>query len=179
MQVAIYIRVSTEEQAKESYSLAVQMEYLESFAKREAYEVYKVYCDDGISAYSTRRPALQELLKDAKEKKFDLVYKIDRFSRRLKDLLNLVEELESYGVGFKSATEPFDTTTSAGKLMFQQLGSFAEFEKNRIAERVFPGMVKGVQQGNWQGARYAPYGYRYNKEKKLLVLDVRLQKKRN
>jgi site-specific DNA recombinase len=173
MRIALYLRVSTEDQAKEGYSLEVQREYLESFANREGYEIYKIYCDDGISAYSTRREALQELLKDAKDKKFNLVlvYKIDRFSRRLKDLLNLVEELESYGVGFKSATEPFDTTTSAGKLMFQQLGSFAEFERNRIAERVFPGMVKGVLNGNWQGARYAPYGYIYNKEKKLLEIN--------
>ena len=138
MKASIYIRVSTEDQAKEGYSLEVQREYLESFAKREKYEIFKVYCDDGISAYSTRREALQQLLKDAKNKKFDfvLVYKIDRFSRNLKDLLNLVDELSSYGIGFKSATEPFDTTTSAGKLMFQQLGSFAEFERNRIAERV-------------------------------------------
>ncbi|MCM8782139.1 MAG: recombinase family protein [Candidatus Omnitrophica bacterium] len=170
MKVVIYIRVSTEDQAKEGYSLEVQREYLESFAKREGLEIFKVYQDDGISGYSTERPALKELLKDAKGKKFDLVlvYKIDRFSRNLKDLLNLVDELSSYGIGFKSATEPFDTTTSAGKLMFQQLGSFAEFERNRIAERVFPGMIKGVQQGNWQGARYAPYGYKYIKERKLL-----------
>jgi len=170
MRIAIYIRVSTEDQAKEGYSLAVQREYLESFAKREGLEVFKIYQDDGISGYSTERPALKELFKDAKDKKFDLVlvYKIDRFSRNLKDLLNLVDDLSSYGVGFKSAAEPFDTTTSAGKLMFQQLGSFAEFERNRIAERVFPGMVKGVQQGNWQGARYGPYGYEYNKERKLL-----------
>jgi len=173
MNSAIYIRVSTEDQAKEGYSLEVQREYLEFFAKREGFEVFKVYQDDGISGYTTERPALKKFLKDAKEKKFDLVlvYKIDRFSRNLKDLLNLVDELSSSGVGFKSATEPFDTTTSAGKLMFQQLGSFAEFERNRIAERVFPGMVKGVQQGNWQGARYAPYGYSYNKEKKLLEID--------
>jgi len=156
--IGIYIRVSTEDQAKEGYSLEVQREYLEAFAKRECFEVYKVYCDNGISAFSTRRPAPQELLAAAKAKKFELVlvYKIDRFSRNLKDLLNLVDELSSYGVGFKSATEPFDTTTSAGKLMFQQLGSFAEFERNRLAERVFPGMIKGVQSGNWQGARYAP-----------------------
>src|SRR3990167_4423030 len=175
MRIAIYIRVSTEDQAKEGYSLEVQREYLESFAKREGLEIFKVYQDDGISGYSTERPALKELLKEAKDKKFDLVlvYKIDRFSRNLKDLLNLVDELSTYGVGFKSATEPFDTTTSAGKLMFQQLGSFAEFERNRIAERVFPGMVKGVQRGNWQGARYAPYGYSYNKEKKLLEIEER------
>jgi len=75
---AIYLRVSTEDQAKEGYSLEVQRGYLESFANREEYEIYKIYCDDGISAYSTRRPALQDLLKDAKEKKFNLVlvYKI-------------------------------------------------------------------------------------------------------
>ncbi|MDP2940087.1 MAG: recombinase family protein, partial [Candidatus Omnitrophota bacterium] len=120
MKIAIYIRVSTEDQAKEGYSLEVQREYLESFAMREGYEIFKVYCDDGISAYSTRRPALQKLLADAKGKSFGLVlaYKIDRFSRNLKDLLMLVDELLSYGAGFKSATEPFDTTTSAGKLMF-------------------------------------------------------------
>ena len=112
--IAVYIRVSTEDQAKEGYSLEVQREHLESFAKREGFEIFKVYQDDGISGYSAERPALKELLKDAKEKKFDLVlvYKIDRFSRNLKDLLNLVDELSSSGIGFKSATEPFDTTTS-------------------------------------------------------------------
>jgi len=175
MKIAIYIRVSTEDQVKEGYSLEVQREYLESFAERERHEIFKIYQDDGISGYSAERPALKELLKDAKEKKFNLVlvHKIDRFSRNLKDLLTLVDELSSYGIGFKSATEPFDTTTSAGKLMFQQLGSFAEFERNRIAERVFPGMVKGIQKGNWQGARFAPFGYTYNKEKKLLEVDER------
>jgi site-specific DNA recombinase len=175
MEVAIYIRVSTEDQAKEGYSLHVQREYLESFAMRDGYEIFKVYSDDGVSAYSTRRPALQQLLADAKEKRFELVlvHKIDRFSRNLKDLLMLVDELSSYGVAFKSAAEPFDTSTSAGKLMFQQLGSFAEFERNRIAERVFPGMIKGVQQGNWQGARFAPFGYTYNKAKKLLEVEER------
>ena len=97
-----------------------------------------------------------------------LAREIDRFSRNLKDLLMLVDELLSYGIAFKPATEPFDTTTSAGKLMFQQLDSFAEFERNRIAERVFPGMMKSVQQGNWQGARFAPFGYVYNRAKRLL-----------
>ncbi|MBU3912433.1 MAG: recombinase family protein [Candidatus Omnitrophica bacterium] len=72
IKVAIYIRVSTEDQAKEGYSLEVQREYLESFAQREVFEVFKVYCDDGISAYSTRRPALQQLLADAKAKRLSL-----------------------------------------------------------------------------------------------------------
>jgi site-specific DNA recombinase len=169
MKVAIYTRVSTEDQAKEGFSLEVQKEYLLDHAKRMGWEVYKVYSDDE-SGYTLDRPALKEMLQDARQKKFELIitYKLDRFSRKLKDLLNLVDELDGYGVAYKSATEPFDTSTSAGKLMFQQLGSFAEFERNRIKERVFPGMIKGVKNGNWQGARYAPYGYRYNKEKKLL-----------
>lgn len=171
MKVAIYTRVSTEDQAKEGYSIEVQQEYLLDHAKRLGWEVYKIYTDD-VSGYILDRPALKEMLQDAKARKFELIitYKLDRFSRKLKDLLNIVDELEGYGVAYKSATEPFDTMTSAGKLMFQQLGSFAEFERNRIKERVFPGMIKGVQRGNWQGSRYAPYGYHYNKEKKLLEL---------
>ena len=117
MKIAIYIRISTEGPAKEGYSLGVQKKYLESFAVRERYEIFKVYCDDGIiSAYYTRRSALQALLADAKGKRFGLVlvYKIDRFSRNLKELLVLVDELSSYDVAFKSATEPFNTTSSAG-----------------------------------------------------------------
>lgn len=172
MKAAIYTRVSTEDQVKEGYSLAVQKEQLLEHIKREGWKFYREYKDDGISGYTNNRPGLKRLLYDASNKKFDvvLVYKIDRFSRRLKDLIFAVDELAESGVSFKSATEPFDTTTSAGNLMFQQLGSFAEFERNRIKERVFPGMVKGVQAGNWQGARYSPYGYRYDKKNKLLIV---------
>jgi len=174
MKVAIYVRVSTEDQAREGYSLEVQKEYLTNHAKQNSYEIYNIYQDDGIdgcsSGYTLDRPAFRRLFSDAKLKKFELVlvYKTDRFSRRLKDMLNVIDELESLKIAFKSATEPFDTTTSAGKLMFQQLGSFAEFERNRIIERVFPGMIKGALKGNWQGASQPPYGYSYSKEKKLL-----------
>ena len=177
MKVAIYTRVSTEDQAREGTSLEVQEEFLVNYAKREGWTIYypfkkRIYMDDGYSGYSTERPALKKLLEDAKRKKFEmvLVHKIDRFSRNLRELLNLVDELEKYSISFKSATEFYDTTTSAGKMMLQQLGSFAEFERNRIKERVFPGMIRGVEKGNWQGARYSPYGYHYNKEKKLLEI---------
>ena len=73
MKVAIYLRVSTEDQAKEGYSLEVQEEYLREYAKREQHQVYKVYKDDGISGYTKERPALIKLLQDAKDNKFDLV----------------------------------------------------------------------------------------------------------
>jgi site-specific DNA recombinase len=170
MKVSLYTRVSTEDQAREGTSLEVQKEFLVSYAQREGNEIAEIYVDDGYSGYSMERPALRKLLADAKKKKFEMVivHKIDRFSRNLRDLLNLVEELELLDISLKSATEAYDTSNSAGKMMFQQLGSFAEFERNRIKERVFPGMIKGVQRGNWQGARYSPYGYYYNKGKKLL-----------
>ncbi|MDD5610779.1 MAG: recombinase family protein [Candidatus Omnitrophica bacterium] len=180
MKAAIYIRVSTEDQAREGTSLEVQREFLESYAKRENWEIYypekdNIYNDDGYSGYTLERPALSRLLKDAKLKKFDVVvvYKIDRFARNNRLLLNLVEELNNAGIGFKSATEAFDTVSAAGKLALSMLGTVAQFERDRIIERVFPGMVKGAEKGNWQGARYSPYGYSYNKfdsDKKLKVV---------
>ncbi len=184
IKAALYTRVSTEDQAREGYSLGVQKDYLLDFAKREGFEICfadgkgAVYMDDGYSGYSLDRPAMNQLLEDARAKKFDLilVYKLDRFSRRLRDILNILDELDGLGVQFKSATEPYDTTTSSGKLMLQQLGSFAEFERNRIIERVFPGMIRGVQAGHWQGSRYAPFGYSYDKmAKRLLVVEQEAQ----
>lgn len=176
MRVALYTRVSTEDQAREGFSLEVQRTYLLQYAKNFGWEVFcsmsgsDVYMDDGYSGGSMDRPALQRLLFDARNKQFDLVlvYKQDRLSRKLKDLLALLEEVDNLGIGYKSATEPFDTTSSAGKMAIQMLGSCAEFERNRLVERVFPGMIVGVKRGHWQGARYAPYGYRYNKEAKKL-----------
>ena len=86
MKTSIYTRVSTEDQVREGYSLEVQKEYLANYSNQQGYELYEVYTDEGISAGTTDRPALQKLLKDAKQKKFHLVmvYKIDRLSRRLK-----------------------------------------------------------------------------------------------
>jgi site-specific DNA recombinase len=170
MKVALYTRVSTEDQAREGTSLVVQREFLLNYAKTMRYEVYKVYEDDGYSGYKLERPALIRMLEDARQKKFNMVIcnKLDRFVRNNRLLLNLVEDLSNMGVAFKSATEDFNTESAAGKLALSMLGTVAQFERDRIIERVFPGMIKGVQMGNWQGARFAPYGYRYNKEKKLL-----------
>jgi site-specific DNA recombinase len=179
LRVAIYTRVSTEDQAREGFSLQVQKEYLLHHAKVMNWEIYcsikgdVIYEDDGYSAFSMDRPAFQALRRDALQKKFDLVlvYKQDRLSRNLRELLIFLEELNDMEIGFKSATEPFDTTNSAGKMAIQMLGSYAEFERNRLIERVFPGMVSGVKRGHWQGARFAPYGYIYNKEMKRLEIN--------
>ena len=178
MKVALYTRVSTEDQAREGFSLDVQKNFLLQYARNFQGEVFcsipncEVYEDDGYSGSRMERPALQRLLLDARNKRFDLiiVYKQDRLSRKLKDLLSMLEEFDSLGVGYKSATEPFDTTTSAGKMAIQMLGSYAEFERNRLIERVFPGMVEGVKKGHWQGSRHVPYGYIHNKQTKKLEI---------
>jgi len=171
--------VSTEDQAREGYSLTVQKDYLLDFAKKQGWQIYfpnspnKIYEDEGYSGCSLERPALKQLLDDARAGKFNLVlvYKLDRFSRKLRDFLNILHDLDNVGVEVKSATEPYDSTTSSGKLMLQQLGCFAEFERNRIVERIFPGMVRGVRDGHWQGARYTPFGYIHNKVTRHLEVN--------
>ena len=175
--VALYSRVSTEDQAREGTSLEVQREFLEKYAQAQGWKIYypepgKIYCDDGYTGSSDKRPALDRLMKDAKLKKFTIVIccKVDRFARNNQLLHELVKHLDDMGVGFKSASEVFDTVSAAGKMTLNMLGMVAQFERDRIIERVFPGMIKGVEKGNWQGSRYAPYGYRYNKKDKVLEL---------
>ncbi len=157
---AIYIRVSTDEQAKEGYSLEAQEERLREIAKSNSWSVYKIYSDEGYSAKNKNRPALKKLLLDARLKKFDviLVYKIDRLSRSLKDLIEIISDLNKYKIGFKSATELIDTTTPEGRLIFHQFGSFAQYERELISQRTKMGMMKRLRQGYWNTT--PPYGYK-------------------
>ena len=118
MKVAIYARVSTDEQAKK-YSIPAQLELLRNFAKANNYEIFKEYVDKGESGTISERPELQELLNDARSGRFKvvLVYRIDRFFRNTRKLLDTVDELGKVGVSFKSVTEPFDTSNPIGNFM--------------------------------------------------------------
>jgi site-specific DNA recombinase len=188
MKCAIYVRVSTDEQAKAGYSLAAQVDRIKSFIKSQGWAATEIYSDDGYSAKDRNRPALKRLLDDASEKRFEaiLVYKIDRLSRRLKDLIEIVEELAHYEVGFKSITELIDTTTPEGRLMFHQFGSFAQYERELIGQRTKMGMIKRMKEGKWNGGP-APYGYYLNspnlkvkeKEAKVVRLIYELADKQN
>ncbi len=157
---AIYTRVSTDEQAREGYSLPAQEERLRAHARSQGWTVYKLYMDDGYSAASRKRPALKRLLSEAAQKRFEvvLVYKIDRLSRSLKDLIDIVAELNESDVGFKSCTELIDTTRPEGRLMFHQFGSIAQYERELIGQRTRFGMMKRLRDGLWNGI--PPYGYR-------------------
>lgn len=162
MRAGIYIRVSTEEQAKEGFSLGAQEERLRAYAKSQDWTVLQVYTDDGYSGASLERPALKRLLRDVREKLLDvvLVYRLDRLSRRQKDVLYLLEDVfEPSGIGFKSATEPFDTTTPFGKATLGMLAVFAQLERDTIRQRTMMGRHAAVAKGRWKGGK-TPYGYR-------------------
>lgn len=161
MRAALYIRVSTEEQANEGYSINAQRERLTAYCHSQEWELYDYYMDEGFSAKDTNRPALQRMLNDVKERKFDvvLVHKLDRFTRKVKDLYGMLEDFDKYKVGFRSAQEQFDTTTPMGRAMMGMLGIFAQWERETIAERVYYGIEQMVQEGKQPGGN-DPLGYR-------------------
>lgn len=157
---AIYVRVSTEEQAKEGFSLAGQEQALKDHAKLLEYDIYKIYKDEGKSAKDMHRPAMQQMLKDAEKRYFSaiIVYKLDRFSRSLKDLILTIEKLKEIDVDFVSVQDRIETASASGKLMFHIISSFAEFERDIISERTRFGMVEKAKEGGVVSK--APLGYK-------------------
>src|SRR5690348_3541149 len=147
---AIYVRVSTDRQTVEN-----QLRELRQIAERRGWEVIKEYQDAGISGTKGReaRPGLDEMLKDAQRRRFDVVmaWAIDRLGRSLIDLLGTIQTLEHCGVDLYLDQQSIDTTTPAGKLMFQVTGAFAEFERSMIRQRVHAGLKRAVEQGKTLG----------------------------
>lgn len=167
---AIYIRVSTQEQAEIGFSLNAQQEALENYSKALGYEIFKVYKDSGKSAKDMNRPELIKLLKAAEEKKFSAIftYKLDRFSRSLKDLILTIDKLKEWGIDFVSLQDKIETTSASGKLMFHIISAFAEFERNMIGDRTKFGMERKAKEGGF--ITKAPKGYiLVNKE--LIIKD--------
>ncbi|MFB0831820.1 recombinase family protein [Brevibacillus laterosporus] len=172
MRIGIYIRVSTEEQSQHGFSIDGQKERLIAFCKSQGWEDYTLYIDDGFTGTNIERPALKRLIRNIEEKKINivLVYKLDRLGRRQLDVLHLLEDVfEKSGVSFKSATEPFDTSTPLGKAMLGILAVFAQLERDMIIERTTFGRRQRFNQGLWYGGRI-PYGYSWNKEEKRLEI---------
>ena len=142
MKVAIYCRVSTDEQHADTQEIICH-----AACNRQGYAVFKVY-KDVISGTKSSRPAFNQLLEDMRSRQFDaiMVTKLDRLGRSLQHLLSLFEEFGTRGVEFIAVTQNIDTSSSAGKLQMQIMGAFAEFERNLISERTKEGMkrAKGI-----------------------------------
>ena len=147
---AIYVRVSTDKQTVEN-----QLRELRQIAERRGWEVVHEYHDAGISGSKGReaRPGLDEMLKDAQRRRFDVVmaWAIDRLGRSLIDLLGTIQTLEACGVDLYLDQQAIDTTTPAGKLIFQITGAFAEFERSMIRQRVRAGLKRAVEKGSVLG----------------------------
>jgi DNA invertase Pin-like site-specific DNA recombinase len=147
---AIYARVSTDGQTTDNQVIA-----LREIAGRRGWDIIEIYADQGISGAKGRnkRPGFDRMLKDANRRKFDVImaWAIDRMGRSLRDLVDSIEHLEAVGVDLYLDQQSIDTTTPAGKLLFQVTGAFAEFERSMIRQRVNAGLARARAQGKRLG----------------------------
>ncbi len=172
MRVASYTRISLDEE-HQPFSLPAQKERIEAYCKSQGNDwVWAKHYEDMCTGTILERKGLQEMLKGARNSEFDclLVFRVDRLSRNVRQLAQIVEELDKVGVSFRSITEPFDTATSAGRMMMQMLAVFAEFEHATIVERTIVGMEKKAKLGGWNGGGI-PFGYNYDIDKKQLIVN--------
>jgi len=150
--VALYIRVSTSKQATDN-----QRRELSAVAERSGWEIWKIYEDAGISGAKGRdkRPGLDAMLRAVNAREFDMVaaWSVDRLGRSLTDLLGILQNLHDKGVDLFLHQQGLDTSTTAGKAMFQMLGVFAEFERGIIRERVNAGLARARAKGTKLGRR--------------------------
>ncbi len=176
--VAIYCRVSTQEQAAEGYSIGEQQSRLSIFCAAHDWKVAHVYSDPGYSGAKLQRPAIQQLIRDCSYGLFDavLVYKLDRLSRSQKDTLYLIEDIfNANHVGLVSMCENFDTQSPFGRAMIGILSVFAQLERDQITERMTMGRIGRAKAGYFAGGSRPPIGYVYAKtagsDKQTLAID--------
>jgi putative DNA-invertase from lambdoid prophage Rac len=150
MKIAIYARVSTNNKGQD---VDMQLIDMRKSIESKGWSLFKEYVDRGVSGSKSSRPQLDKLMRDASEKKFDavLVWKLDRFGRSVRHLVNAIAELESFGVAFISLKDSINLTTAQGRLMFQIIAAMAEFERELIRERVKAGMANARTKGKQIG----------------------------
>ncbi|MEL3972102.1 recombinase family protein [Rossellomorea oryzaecorticis] len=177
---ALYIRVSTEEQNQKGYSLAGQEEELKEYAKHKGYDVHAIYSDGGYSGKNFNRPQVQRMFRDMSNKMFDviIVWKVDRLSRSNKDVLSLIDdELKPRNMKLLIKTCDIDSSTPNGYMFISLLGTFAQYERSIIIERVNSGMERVARVGNWNGGKVLGYNsvnkkLEINKEESKIVKDI-------
>ena len=168
--IAIYCRVSSEDQAERG-TIEIQKEFAAKYVNLYNLEVFDYYCDDGVSGTLPleQRPEGKRLLEDAAKKRFNMVifYKLDRLGRKVRVILNAVNDLDVLGVTVKSMTEPFENETPTGKFLLTTLAGIAELDRDTLLTRMWSGAQHAAKQGRWVGG-IVPYGY-YIKNKHLEV----------
>jgi site-specific DNA recombinase len=172
LRVAVYIRVSTEEQATEGYSISAQREKLKAYCIAQDWDVVGFYVDEGISAKDMNRPQLQQMIQDIEAGKVDcvLVYRLDRLTRSVLDLYKLLNIFEKHNCKFKSATEVYDTTTAIGRLFITLVAALAQWERENMGERIRLGFQEKVRQGKY-AHNHRPFGYNLDRKTGTLTIN--------
>lgn len=173
MHTAIYLRVSTEEQASEGFSIHAQKDKLTKYSEVNDWDVIDYYVDDGISGKNLKdRPEVTRLIEDVKSGKINniLVYKLDRLTRSVKDLIYLIELFDKYKCTLNSHTEKLDTSNAVGRMFVKIIGIFAEFERENLAERVTLGYEQKTREGNYTNTN-GVFGYDYIVGKGILEVN--------
>ena len=166
----VYIRVSTEDQAREGFSLGEQEEKLLQLCKFKELEVYKVYKDAGISAKGMEhRPQFQEMLKDMKEGKLNYIvaYKLDRITRSVRDLEELISVLEQYNCFLLCDRDDVNTSTANGRFFVRMLTVLSQLEIEIVSERTKFGLNGAIKSGHIPGQR--PFGYKSAEDKRMVI----------
>lgn len=157
--VAIYTRVSTEDQAKEGYSLEAQRERLEAYCLARDWTVAERYVDDGHSGRNTRRPAYQRMMEERDRWDAILVIKMDRIHRNARNFMEMMDSLRESSKDFVSATESLDTSTAMGRFVMDIIQRIAQLESEQIGERVYMGMSQKAKAGPGILGFHPPLGY--------------------
>lgn len=169
---AMYVRVSTDAQAEEGYSVGEQTERLTAYCQSRDFVPCECYIDGGFSGSNIHRPEMERLIEDCRKGKINrvVVYKLDRLSRSQKDTMYLIEDVFlPLKIDFISINESFDTSTAFGRAMVGILSVFAQLERDNIRMRTRMGMEARVKEGYWMGGGRIPYGYDYDKNLGTLV----------
>ena len=169
MRAAIYARVSTEDQAREGYSLDSQLEMLHAYCEAQGYESIREYVDDGYSGRNIRRPAYQLMMSEMDQWDILAVIKMDRIHRNSKNFMIMMEILDAKGKSFTSSTESLDTSNAVGRFVVDMIQRLAQLESEQIGERTYVGMREKAESGSGLLGFRPPYGYSVNDRALILV----------
>ncbi|KYK25152.1 site-specific recombinase [Thermoplasmatales archaeon SM1-50] len=161
LRIAVYTRVSTEEQAKEGFSLDAQLEKLKSYCKARDWIIADEYIDDGYSGRKTKRPAYNKMMNEMNKWDALLVIKMDRIHRNSKNFMLMMEQLNKNKKEFISMSESFDTSTAIGRFVMNIIQGIAQLESEQIGERVYIGMEQKAKSNGGVLGFNIPYGYDY------------------
>ena len=161
MRAALYTRVSTEDQAREGYSLDAQTKRLEAYCRVRGWEITDIYRDEGCSGTNTSRPEYKRMLDEHEKWDVLLVLKMDRIHRNSVNFACMMDELRRKGKEFNSMQEKFDTTTAMGRFVMDIVQRIAQLESEQIGERVKVGMMRKARSGTGYMGSGHPFGYVY------------------